>query len=59
MTDEPMLQDEALSAQLKARHPMGRFGQPEEVAAVALWLCSAGASYVTGHAHPVDGGRLI
>jgi NAD(P)-dependent dehydrogenase (short-subunit alcohol dehydrogenase family) len=59
MTDEPMLQDEALSAQLKARHPMGRFGQPEEVAAVALWLCSAGASFVTGHAHPVDGGRLI
>ena len=59
MVDEPILQDEALAAQLKARHPMGRFGQPEEVAAVALWLCSAGASFVTGHAHPVDGGRLI
>ena len=37
----------------------GRFGQPEEVAAATLWLCSAGASFVTGHAHLIDGGRLI
>lgn len=42
-----------------AVHPMGRIGQPEEVAAVVLWLCSDGASFVTGHAHTVDGGFTI
>jgi NAD(P)-dependent dehydrogenase (short-subunit alcohol dehydrogenase family) len=59
MVEEAVKQDAELTAQLKAMHPMGRFGQPEEVAAATLWLCSAGASFVTGHAHPVDGGRLI
>ena len=33
-----------------------RLGRPEEIAAAALWLCSPGASYVTGVALPVDGG---
>lgn len=42
----------------KAKHPMNRFGQPEEVAAGVLYLLSDDASYVTGHALPVDGGRL-
>jgi NAD(P)-dependent dehydrogenase (short-subunit alcohol dehydrogenase family) len=37
---------------------MNRFGQPEEVAAGVLYLLSDDASYVTGHALPVDGGRL-
>jgi NAD(P)-dependent dehydrogenase (short-subunit alcohol dehydrogenase family) len=36
--------------------PMGRIGEPEEVAAAALFLCSDEASYITGHALPVDGG---
>lgn len=36
--------------------PLGRFGRPEEAAAVALFLLSDDASYVTGAAYPVDGG---
>lgn len=39
-------------------HPLGRFAQPEEIAAVALWLCSADASFITGAAIPVDGGYV-
>lgn len=36
--------------------PVGRFGQPEEIAAAAVWLCSDKASYVNGHGMIVDGG---
>lgn len=41
-----------------ARTPMGRIGRPEEVSAVALFLASEAASFVTGVALPVDGGSL-
>ena len=51
--------DPGVPARMAALHPIGRIGQPEEVAAVVLWLCSAGASFVTGHAHTVDGGFTI
>lgn len=44
------------TAQVAQMHPIGRVGEPEEVAAVVLWLCSDAASFVTGHAHTVDGG---
>nr|WP_236714563.1 SDR family oxidoreductase [Nonomuraea pusilla] len=37
--------------------PLGRLATPEEVAAAAVWLCSDAASYVTGIAMSVDGGR--
>lgn len=37
-------------------HPVGRVGQPEEVAAAVLYLCSSDASFSTGIALPVDGG---
>jgi NAD(P)-dependent dehydrogenase (short-subunit alcohol dehydrogenase family) len=40
------------------RIPMGRFGEPEEVARAALFLASDDASYVTGHTLAVDGGYL-
>ncbi len=39
-----------------AMHPMGRIGEPEEVAAVIVWLLSDRASFVTGAAWTVDGG---
>jgi NAD(P)-dependent dehydrogenase (short-subunit alcohol dehydrogenase family) len=41
-----------------ARLPMNRVGQPDEVAAAVLWLCSPSASYINGAAVPVDGGFL-
>jgi 3-oxoacyl-[acyl-carrier protein] reductase len=40
------------------RIPMGRFGEPEEVARAALFLASDDATYVTGHTLAVDGGYL-
>jgi NAD(P)-dependent dehydrogenase (short-subunit alcohol dehydrogenase family) len=46
-------------AYLRGRIPMGRPGQPEEVAQVVTWLCSAESSFVTGAAIPVDGGTSV
>jgi len=37
----------------------GRFGEPAEIAAAALWLCSDASSFTTGHALAVDGGMLV
>jgi NAD(P)-dependent dehydrogenase (short-subunit alcohol dehydrogenase family) len=51
-------QSEARRRLYASRHPLGRFGRPEEVAEVALFLASDGASYMTGAAVPLDGGRL-
>jgi NAD(P)-dependent dehydrogenase (short-subunit alcohol dehydrogenase family) len=43
-------------ARIQSRQPMGRGGQPEEVAEAVLFLCSAGASFITGTTLVIDGG---
>jgi NAD(P)-dependent dehydrogenase (short-subunit alcohol dehydrogenase family) len=40
-------------------HPLGRIGEPEEVADVVLWLCSDGAAWITGEDIAVDGGYAM
>ena len=45
-------------ASMRPDVPVGRLGRPEEMAAVATFLCSERASYVTGQMIVVDGGRL-
>lgn len=42
--------------QFENMEPIGRMGQPEEVAETVVWLCSNASSFVTGIAMPVDGG---
>lgn len=46
----------ALEAEQLAHVPLRRGGEPEEIASVAVFLCSAGASYITGTTLQVDGG---
>ncbi len=56
----PLLHDidaEAKKA-LALKHPIGRLGTPEEVAALVIWLSSDNASYATGGYYPIDGGYL-
>lgn len=43
---------------LSKAQPIGRMAKPEEVAALALYLCSDEASFVTGCAYPIDGGAV-
>jgi 2-keto-3-deoxy-L-fuconate dehydrogenase len=44
---------------LSEYQPIGRMGKPEEVAALALYLCSDEASFITGQCYPIDGGVLV
>lgn len=50
--------DESARKQLESLHPIGRIGQPEEVAELVLWLSSPAASFMNGAYLPVDGGYL-
>ena len=43
---------------LSKTQPMGRMGRPDEVAALALFLCSDQAGFITGTDYPIDGGFI-
>jgi len=60
MTDmlKTIMVDQAARSKVMARTPLGRCGEPDEVARVVLFLASEDAAYVTGHTVYVDGGRL-
>ena len=49
-------QEEAVFEKLSKSQPIGRMGKPEEVASLALYLCSDEAGFVTGNDYPLDGG---
>jgi NAD(P)-dependent dehydrogenase (short-subunit alcohol dehydrogenase family) len=48
--------EEEMYKVLSAAQPIGRMGKPEEVAQLALYLCSDAASFITGCDYPIDGG---
>ncbi len=56
---EPVFSDPARSAPIVDRTPLGRWGEPGDVAGPVLFLCSAAAAFVTGVVLPVDGGYLL
>jgi NAD(P)-dependent dehydrogenase (short-subunit alcohol dehydrogenase family) len=51
--------EQEMFQQLSAYQPLGRMGTPEEVAQLALYLCSDESSFITGQAFPIDGGVLV
>ena len=55
---QPLFANEDRKEQVVSRHPVGRLGQPEEIAEAVIWLSSDAASFVTGHSMAVDGGYV-
>jgi len=51
-------QEQEMFAKLSQTQPIGRMGQPDEVASLALFLCSDEAAFITGTDYPIDGGFL-
>ncbi|MFL1526266.1 SDR family NAD(P)-dependent oxidoreductase [Pseudomonas sp. O230] len=58
MPDNPDPEIQALQKQVLTRTPMGRFGEPDEIQGIALFLASEASSFCTGAIYPVDGGWL-
>ena len=55
---ETMPDQQKFRQEIGAIHPIGRTGAPEEVAALAAFLCSEEASFITGEIYRADGGRM-
>lgn len=55
---EPLRNDPVRSRQILERIPAGRWGEPQDLAGAALFLCSSASDYVHGHILVVDGGWL-
>jgi 2-keto-3-deoxy-L-fuconate dehydrogenase len=51
-------QEEEMFERLSKTQPIGRMGTPDEVATLALYLCSDEASFITGSDYPIDGGFI-
>jgi NAD(P)-dependent dehydrogenase (short-subunit alcohol dehydrogenase family) len=51
--------DPAIQKMMERSAPIGRLGDPSEIAAAVVWLCTDDASFVVGHALAVDGGAVI
>jgi NAD(P)-dependent dehydrogenase (short-subunit alcohol dehydrogenase family) len=58
MNEDYFLADPQLESRLALLNPMNRLGTVKEVAEVVVWLCSDAASFITGHAVPIDGGAV-
>jgi NAD(P)-dependent dehydrogenase (short-subunit alcohol dehydrogenase family) len=58
-TEGYFTRDPEAETRLNASTPMGRIGVPREIAETVLWLCSEGASYITGQSIAIDGGRSV
>ncbi|KAG6482056.1 noroxomaritidine/norcraugsodine reductase-like [Zingiber officinale] len=56
---DPFVQDEEFVARENHRVPLGRLGEPEDVAGVVAFLCLPPSSYVNGQVIVVDGGRIV
>ena len=62
--DTPMLDragitsDETVRKSMEGMHPIGRLGEPEEIAKVVTWLCTPDASFVAGEGLLIDGGYV-
>jgi NAD(P)-dependent dehydrogenase (short-subunit alcohol dehydrogenase family) len=59
MVAEMMVRYPAAMKEAVKQAAIGRMGEPEEIAAAVLWLCSPAASFVIGHALVVDGGYTV
>lgn len=57
--NRPLMEDAEFTAMVEGRTPVARWGDPDEIAGAAIFLCSEAASYVNGHMLMVDGGLTI